>query len=132
MGVRSFQTIVPMRDGTGLNTFVFLPESGGPRFPVILHRTPYGIAAANARGKFDHTNAWLPSAAEPMRGSILRGMSAPVAVSATACSANLLFTSSILIPSLAVTPVGMWARASISPPSELAREAGEAQPVADA
>ena len=64
MGVRSFQTMVPMRDGTRLNTFVFLPESGGRRFPVILHRTPYGIAAADARDKFDHTNAWLPSAAE--------------------------------------------------------------------
>jgi predicted acyl esterase len=51
--------MVPMRDGTRLNTFVFLPESGGPRFPVILHRTPYGIAAADARDKFDHTNAWL-------------------------------------------------------------------------
>ena len=73
LGARSFQTMVPMRDGTRLNTFVFLPENGGPRFPVILHRTPYGIAAAGARDKFDHTNAWLPSAAEPMRGSILRG-----------------------------------------------------------
>ena len=73
LGVRSFQTMVPMRDGARLNTFVFLPENGGPRFPVILHRTPYGIAAAGARDKFDHTNAWLPSAAEPMRGSILRG-----------------------------------------------------------
>src|SRR5580693_3723791 len=61
------------RDGTRLNTFVFLPQSGGPRFPVILHRTPYGIAAADAKDKFDYTNAWLPSAAEPMRGSILRG-----------------------------------------------------------
>jgi predicted acyl esterase len=40
MGARSFQTMVPMRDGTKLNTFVFLPESGGPRFPVMLHRTP--------------------------------------------------------------------------------------------
>src|SRR5580704_6809290 len=82
-GARCFQTMVPMRDGTRLNTFVFLPaqadqESGGPRFPVILHRTPYGIAAANARDKFDHTNAWLPSAAEPMRGSILRGWKAIV------------------------------------------------------
>ncbi|MBV8087979.1 MAG: hypothetical protein JO139_00105, partial [Alphaproteobacteria bacterium] len=34
--------MVPMRDGVRLNTFVFLPESGGPRWPVILHRTPYG------------------------------------------------------------------------------------------
>src|SRR5438105_1195575 len=59
-------------------------------------------------------------------------MSAPVAVSATAGSANLLFTSLILNPSLAVAPVGMWAKASISSPSELAREAGEAQPVGNA
>jgi predicted acyl esterase len=77
MGARSFQTMVPMRDGTRLNTFVFLPESGRPRFPVILHRTPYGIVAADARDKFDHTKAWLPSAAEPMRGSILRAGFAP-------------------------------------------------------
>ena len=33
-GVRAFQTMVPMRDGTRLNTFVFLPASGGPHFPV--------------------------------------------------------------------------------------------------
>jgi len=73
MGVRSFQTMVPMRDGVRLNTFVFLPETGGPRWPIILHRTPYGIAAADAPHKFDHTRAWLPNPAEPMRGSILRG-----------------------------------------------------------
>jgi len=40
---RGFQAMVEMRDGTRLNTFVFLPGSGGPRWPVILHRTPYGI-----------------------------------------------------------------------------------------
>src|SRR6266566_3429820 len=72
-GARCCQTMVPMRDGTRLNTFVFLPAEGGPRWPVILHRTPYGIAAADARSKTDCANAWLPSAAERMRGSILRG-----------------------------------------------------------
>src|SRR6516165_7537548 len=72
-GARAFQAMVPMRDGVGLNTFVFLPESGGPRWPVILHRTPYGITAADARDKTDFTRAWLPSADEPLRGSILRG-----------------------------------------------------------
>ena len=77
-GARAFQTMVPMRDGTRLNTFVFLPGSGGPRFPVILHRTPYGIAAADAGDKFDCTRAWLPNPAEPMRGSILRGWRAIV------------------------------------------------------
>jgi uncharacterized protein len=70
---RRFQLMVPMRDGVRLNTFVFLPETGGPRWPVILHRTPYGIAAADAADKTDCSKAWLPSAAEPMRGSILRG-----------------------------------------------------------
>lgn len=72
-GARAFQTMVAMRDGVSLNTFAFLPESGGPRWPVILHRTPYGITAADARDKTDFTRAWLPSAEEPLRGSILRG-----------------------------------------------------------
>ena len=77
-GARAFQTMVAMRDGTRLNTFAFLPARGGPRFPVIVHRTPYGIAAAGARDKFDCTHAWLPNPAEPMRGSILRGWRAIV------------------------------------------------------
>jgi len=72
-GTRAFQVMVPMRDGTRLNTFALLPESGGPRWPVILHRTPYGITASDARDKTDYTKAWLPSAEEPFRGSILRG-----------------------------------------------------------
>ena len=57
MNARSFQAMVPMRDGTRLNTFVFLPDDGGPRWPVIVHRTPYDIAAADAPHKFDHTRA---------------------------------------------------------------------------
>src|SRR5947207_15268380 len=72
-GARAFQVMVEMRDGTRLNTFVFLPGSGGPRWPVILHRTPYGITAADARDKTDCTRAWLPSVEKPLRGSILRG-----------------------------------------------------------
>ena len=39
-GTRAFQAMVSMRDGARLNTFVFLPRRGGPRWPVILHRTP--------------------------------------------------------------------------------------------
>jgi uncharacterized protein len=70
---RAFQAMVAMRDGVRLNTFVFLPGSGGPRWPVILHRTPYGIAAADAHDKTDCARAWLPSPEEPLRGSILRG-----------------------------------------------------------
>ena len=34
--------MVPMRDGTRLATEVYLPESGGPTFPVVLVRTVYG------------------------------------------------------------------------------------------
>jgi putative CocE/NonD family hydrolase len=78
-GARCRQVMVPMRDGARMNTFVFLPAAGGPRFPVILHRTPYGIAAADAHDKFDVSRAWLPNPAEPMRGSILRGWRAIVA-----------------------------------------------------
>jgi putative CocE/NonD family hydrolase len=70
---RAFQVMVAMRDGVRLNTFVFLPQSVGPRWPVILHRTPYGITAADAHDKTDCAKAWLPSAEEPFRGSILRG-----------------------------------------------------------
>jgi putative CocE/NonD family hydrolase len=72
-GAHCFQAMVAMGDGIRLNTFVFLPESGGPRWPVILHRTPYGITSAEARHKTDCTRAWLPNPAEPLRGSILRG-----------------------------------------------------------
>jgi uncharacterized protein len=77
-GARCGQAMVRMRDGISLNTFVFLPPKGA-RFPVILHRTPYGIVAADAREKFDVLHAWLPNPAEPMRGSILRGWLAIVA-----------------------------------------------------
>jgi predicted acyl esterase len=45
MNARSFQAMIPMRDGIRLNTFVFLPNDGGLRWPVIVYRTPYGIAA---------------------------------------------------------------------------------------
>ena len=72
-GARGFQVMVPMRDGARLNTFVFLPGNGGPSWPVILHRTPYGITATGSPDKTDCTKAWLPSAEEPLRGSILRG-----------------------------------------------------------
>ena len=59
--VRCFQAMVPMRDGVRLNTFVFLPQSGGPRFPVILHRTPYGITLAGSPSYTDCTQGWLPT-----------------------------------------------------------------------
>src|SRR5215813_7311391 len=72
-GARCFQAMVPMRDGVKLNTFVFLPESGGPRYPVILHRTPYGITSPEGKNVTDPTKGWLPNPQDPLRGSILRG-----------------------------------------------------------
>ena len=72
-GARCFQVMIPVRDGTHLNTFVFLPASGGPRYPVIVQRTPYGITSDAAENVYDCGNGWLPSTEEPWRGSILRG-----------------------------------------------------------
>ncbi len=48
-------------------------EKRRPRFPVILHRTPYGITSPESPSYTDCTHAWLPNPAEPLRGSILRG-----------------------------------------------------------
>ena len=62
-----------MRDGVRLNTFIFLPAEGGPSYPVILQRTPYGITSAGGGANHDVSRAWLPDPAEPLRGSILRG-----------------------------------------------------------
>jgi len=72
-GARCFQAMVAMRDGVRLNTFVFLPAGGGPRFPVILQRTPYGITSPEGQNVTDCTRGWLPSAQAPWRGSLLRG-----------------------------------------------------------
>ncbi len=72
-GARCFQAMVPMRDGVRLNTFVFLPEGGGPRYPVILQRTPYGITSPEGQNVTDCTKGWLPDPRAPLRGSILRG-----------------------------------------------------------
>ena len=62
-----------MRDGVRLNTFVYLPQTGGPGYPVILQRTPYGITSSDGTANTDCTRGWLPSPDAPMRGSILRG-----------------------------------------------------------
>src|ERR1700752_3842506 len=72
-GARCFQVMVPMRDGVRLNTFVFLPESGGPRFPAILHRTPYGFTLPQGQYLMDCTKGWLPDPQSPLLGPILGG-----------------------------------------------------------
>ena len=71
-GVRGMQAFVEMRDGAKMNTLVYLPSGQGP-FPVILARTPYGITKPQGQHATDPAHGWLPDAAEPLRGSILRG-----------------------------------------------------------
>lgn len=39
------KVMVPMRDGMGLATDVYLPPSGGPAYPVVLARSVYGRGA---------------------------------------------------------------------------------------
>lgn len=70
---RCFQAMVSMRDGVRLNTFVFLPLDGGPRYPVILQRTPYGITSPEGQDVCNCTRGWLPDPRAPFRGSLLRG-----------------------------------------------------------
>ncbi len=72
-GARCLQEMVPMRDGVHLNTFVYLPESGGPTYPVIVHRTPYGITSPAGEEQTNPSRGWLPDPSDPIRGSILRG-----------------------------------------------------------
>jgi putative CocE/NonD family hydrolase len=68
-----FQAMVPMRDGTRLNTFVYLPGDGQATYPVILQRTPYGISEPAGEHPTDPARGWLPSQELPLRGHILRG-----------------------------------------------------------
>ena len=49
-------TMVPMRDGVRLATDAYVPTTGGPRFPVILERTPYNKSAPS-RSERTPTNA---------------------------------------------------------------------------
>ncbi len=72
-GYRCLQAMVPMRDGVRLNTFVYLPAQGGPRFPVIVQRTPYGITAIQGVDSHDPTKGWLPDPARPMAGALKQG-----------------------------------------------------------
>src|SRR5215470_2149260 len=110
-------------------------------YPTLSHLIPRAIAftrrqASRRRERSDDNSEVDPdreTAGAASQGvSLPVSMSAPIAVGATAGLKSLRFTSSISNPLLVVVPVGMWAKASISPLSELAREAGEAQPVGNA
>jgi putative CocE/NonD family hydrolase len=73
MAERAFQVMAPMRDGVRLNTFVFLPEGAGLKFPVILQRTPYSITTDGAEDKRNPDSAWLPPPDSPMVAAMLYG-----------------------------------------------------------
>ena len=77
---------VAMRDGTRLATEIWLPASGGPKYPAVLMRTPYGrladgkrmtylaergyaLIAQDVRGRDDSEGEFLPSANEAPDGS---------------------------------------------------------------
>jgi hypothetical protein len=59
-------------------------------------------------------------------------MSAPIAIAVMGGATVLLFYLIDIKFFVGCGAWGMWAKASISPPSELARKAGEAQPVGEA
>ncbi|AHG93622.1 hydrolase CocE/NonD family protein (plasmid) [Gemmatirosa kalamazoonensis] len=42
------EVMIPMRDGVRLHTLIFTPKSQTGDLPIILNRTPYGIAGARA------------------------------------------------------------------------------------
>lgn len=70
---RCSQTMVEMRDGVRLNTFVFVPRDSRDRHPVIVHRTPYGITTPEGKDITDPSKGWVPNPEDPLRGAIMRG-----------------------------------------------------------
>ena len=67
------QAMVPMRDGTRLNTFAFL--RGERRTVLAGHPPSHALRHHGGRcpDETDISKGWLPSPEEPLRGSILRG-----------------------------------------------------------
>lgn len=78
---------VPMRDGVGLATDIYLPEAGRRPCPVLLERTPYGrdmsrrvldarffaahgyaVTVQDVRGRFDSDGVWRPFIDDPQDG----------------------------------------------------------------
>ena len=119
-GARCFQTMVPMRDGARLNTFVFLPEQDRAPMPVIVHRTPYGITSPQGDDITDPAKGWLPDPAAPLRGSILRGWREPSWLTGTPRStrtAEAATAPRARITCTATTPTTASTRSSGSPRS---------------
>jgi uncharacterized protein len=44
------EVMIPMRDGVHLHTLVFTPKDQPAPLPIIINRTPYGIAQSNSDG----------------------------------------------------------------------------------
>lgn len=57
---------VEMRDGVKLATDVYLPSSGGPAFPVVFGRTPYG--KQNSSSLSDYNSYKIAAVVQDVRG----------------------------------------------------------------
>src|SRR5947209_2912687 len=44
------EEMIPMRDGVCLHTLIFTPKAQTEPLPILLSRTPYGIAGTNSDG----------------------------------------------------------------------------------
>jgi putative CocE/NonD family hydrolase len=66
-GTVEYDVIVPMRDGVGLATDVYIPEGEGP-FPVIIERTPYGRGGEEGEG-FMYTEDGYVAVIQNVRGT---------------------------------------------------------------
>jgi uncharacterized protein len=43
------EVLIPMRDGVKLHTLIYLPKTTAAPLPILLNRTPYGIAGSGGR-----------------------------------------------------------------------------------
>jgi putative CocE/NonD family hydrolase len=43
------EVLIPMRDGVKLHTLIYLPKTTAATLPILLNRTPYGIAGSGGR-----------------------------------------------------------------------------------
>ena len=53
-----FEYRIPMRDGVTLFTVVYVPKDTSKTYPIMIHRTPYGVGPY---GPDFPAGRWLPS-----------------------------------------------------------------------
>src|SRR5947209_2549951 len=58
---------IPMRDGARLYTLVYAPKDASRRYPLLLNRTPYGVAPYD---KDEYRSSLGPSRLFPKEGYI--------------------------------------------------------------